>query len=74
MKLFILFISFSVFFITNCKKETVSSIKPVVITPIKNTKIINTYKHPYYERYINYRDNLNSLYINHQNKQNQEGC
>ena len=74
MKPFILLISIASLFIISCKKESVNKIKPVIATPIKSNRIINTYKHPYYERYVNYRDNLNSLYINHQNKKNQEGC
>ena len=74
MKTFILFISFMTLLLVNCKKDTMNTVKPIVITPVKNSKIINTYKHPYYKRYIKYHDNLNSLYINHQNKENQQGC
>lgn len=40
----------------------------------KNKKIINTYKHPYYKRYVNYDNSFNSVYTNYQNSQKQEGC
>ena len=56
------------------KKAPETKVVNVVKTSAKNKKIINTYKHPYYKRYVNYDNNLNSGYINYQNSQNQEGC
>lgn len=74
MKSLFLIIPVLLYFLVAQEKESENMIKPTVTKPVKSNKIINTYKHPYYNRYINYLDNLNSLYTNHQEKQNLEGC
>lgn len=74
MKTYIIFVLSASLFTLSCKKENANTIKPIVSSPTKNIKITNTFKHPYYVRYAQYLDNLNSLYINHQNKKSQEGC
>ena len=74
MKAFILFIALSTLLTVGCKKESIHTIKPNLSTPVKDNKIIKPYIHPYFERYSKYHDDLNSLYINHQNKKSQGGC
>ena len=73
MKIFILFISFAVLVLVNYKKESINTPKPFVVTPVKNNRIINTYKNPYYERHVNYHD-IPISYTDSLNSYNSEGC
>lgn len=74
MKSLFLIIPVLLYFLVTQEQESENTIKPLVTNLVKNNKIINIYKHPYYSHYINYFDNLNSLYATHQEKQNLEGC
>ncbi len=74
MKSLIIAIPIIVIILINQDNESETNSKPIAKETVKNNKIINTYKHPYYERYINYLDLPNITYTNHSNILNSEGC
>jgi hypothetical protein len=75
MTRYILFICLTALFLVTCKKESCNAIKPsVVALPVKNNKINNTKRHPYFERYKKYSNDFSSVYSDYLKYKNNEGC